>query len=1280
MDLLRIFASILSWQSICFGLRFQGDPGCKNTHSGLCDACGGYYADPNCDPEWDECEYVPYECDGYECYSPMVGGPVPTVLRIDISGSVARLTSESDWAMEEHYMDIVTRECIDPVPEEPLPFDGCTDNSFDGMYLLKLLVNGEHHLQWGASVCNLVDIFYDIYWGEPASVENPLGSPYGAVNGRASWCKCGEFTWNGWMWACANPSSHFLQRVSILVRGSGWKIHDHMTDEPSWAMEFTRKNEEFYAPFTLDLYGDGSPCPQGRFPMSGNPPNVMNGAPGWTFEFGCIDMGSTFDNPDCNVARHVYEVLCEEASLSATVSAASFEEMQSCCSHGGYCPDDAVSQTDAEIIEGMCCASVSVSGMDTPEPECYFGYPPAHVAPNFGGPFKHYACGTWISKKTSCQNPYPSKLVLSVPEINQSTCSLALTAREGVVTAGYPDKQWRYVTFSGSDELPACDPRPTQGFLAGIVMTSTDPGYENATASVSFGGAYSDCSPDPFTLDPDMQNSEDPLAEGATIANLDDLVWGWRLTYTDFRGVEIRLEFEHDGGMEWRNGLSTIRLAGDASTRPRTVQISLLGTCQRLGYSHGFCFDSPWLDAYMPTATCKVAEVIQHDVARWQYMQCQFLPGSHITLQPLLTAPDPLEGSVCDVEIWNMTWGTGAKTKDDITLTWDSGADRWQWIPEADHQAYALTRTDNGVNGEGNYELEVALSYPITSVVQEDIEWPPIDGYFTVSGTHDWEFVAGATFTVTDSTGNDGTYTVKESVLTNGTTIYVNEPIPVATVDGNITRNLRTTFTTGRAIHCCYASSAVPSEEAQSSYRITEAYVYHFGIDGDHTVEFAVGVRFYVSGSAANVTTELTNDREYTVHTVALVAEHVDSGVTIPERTLIEVTAAINNPTVASGSISKYGQLIDSGDGSNILTTSFGTEVVKLTAGGPFQNRLYTGCTSDCDAISWNVSVTGLRNGGTRSGSLRYYPQVGSWWSISSDTIICIVRTAENYVVYLTYQEMSVDEGANVYHDGGVFTLPAGSCCDAAEQTLHHTAFSSSWVSSGSDPTFVIKAVCNSAPELTLNAVSGIDEDGTAVLSGTITDDDEQAGITTSYLLQIDWGSLDSPTNTQSFVLSTATALTQEADGIDWTPSTHSFSVEHQYIDDRPNRTASDTYTIKATVTDNYGAIGRDSETVTVTNVVPVIDTFSVTATSGSGEVSLTGTYHDTGTTDTHQLTITWGDEGESGEPEKKLVTGGTFSASHTYTVADTYTVSITLADDDGDTDSDSDEVEITLP
>ena len=188
--------------------------------------------------------------------------------------------------------------------------------------------------------------------------------------------------------------------------------------------------------------------------------------------------------------------------------------------------------------------------------------------------------------------------------------------------------------------------------------------------------------------------------------------------------------------------------------------------------------------------------------------------------------------------------------------------------------------------------------------------------------------------------------------------------------------------------------------------------------------------------------------------------------------------------------------------------------------------------------------------------------------------------------------------------------------------------------------------VTNVAPTIDSISASLADENGIVTLTGTFSD----TGTLDIHELTINWAD-GSPSETV-------------------TVTGGSFSIDHQYLDDGISGTVSDDYTIDVTLTDDDGGLATDSATTTISNVAPVIETLDVTpSVEENGVVTLTGTYSDVGTLDTHTLTINWGDGSAATTVD---VTNGEFSFTHQYldddptgTAADNYTITVTLTDDD---------------
>ena len=235
---------------------------------------------------------------------------------------------------------------------------------------------------------------------------------------------------------------------------------------------------------------------------------------------------------------------------------------------------------------------------------------------------------------------------------------------------------------------------------------------------------------------------------------------------------------------------------------------------------------------------------------------------------------------------------------------------------------------------------------------------------------------------------------------------------------------------------------------------------------------------------------------------------------------------------------------------------------------------------------------------------------------------------------------------------------PTGTASDPS--TLSLTATDDD---TGVDTGTKLVTVNNVAPDnLTASASPAtIDENGSTTVSGTFTD----PGTQDTHTVVINWGTDEGSTT----ILLAAGVLT--------------YSASHQYLDDNPTGTSSDTYAISVAVADDDLGTDTTSTSVTVYNVAPSALSLSATNVNENSSSILMGSFADPGTLDTHEVTIAWGD----GSPNTILNLGAgvlTFTASHQYlddnptgTSSDPYTISVTVTDDD--TGSTSGTKEITV-
>ena len=177
----------------------------------------------------------------------------------------------------------------------------------------------------------------------------------------------------------------------------------------------------------------------------------------------------------------------------------------------------------------------------------------------------------------------------------------------------------------------------------------------------------------------------------------------------------------------------------------------------------------------------------------------------------------------------------------------------------------------------------------------------------------------------------------------------------------------------------------------------------------------------------------------------------------------------------------------------------------------------------------------------------------------------------------------------------------------------------------------------NVAPSGLQLSATTVNENDITNLTGSFLD----PGSLDSHVVAIDWGDGSSETLTPAI-----------ATGV------RDFSAQHQYLDD-------DDYRVSVTVTDDDQASVDGNTTAKVNNVAPSGLQLSATEANENDLTSLTGSFADPGSLDSHKVLIDWGDG--SSETLAPAIGVGTrnFVATHQYFDNDDYSVSVTVTDDD---------------
>jgi hypothetical protein len=168
-----------------------------------------------------------------------------------------------------------------------------------------------------------------------------------------------------------------------------------------------------------------------------------------------------------------------------------------------------------------------------------------------------------------------------------------------------------------------------------------------------------------------------------------------------------------------------------------------------------------------------------------------------------------------------------------------------------------------------------------------------------------------------------------------------------------------------------------------------------------------------------------------------------------------------------------------------------------------------------------------------------------------------------------------------------------------------------------------------------------INENDTITLTGTFTD----AGSLDTHTVQIDWDGDNKFDQTLKL-----------------NPGARSFSVTHQYLDDNPTKTVSDTNKINVVVTDDDTGTGASATTITIKNLAPTVNVTGPSNAVIGVPLKYIVDFSDIGTLDTHEISVDWGDG--TVDPFKAATSPQTLF--HSFQNQGINTITFSIRDDDG--------------
>ena len=614
------------------------------------------------------------------------------------------------------------------------------------------------------------------------------------------------------------------------------------------------------------------------------------------------------------------------------------------------------------------------------------------------------------------------------------------------------------------------------------------------------------------------------------------------------------------------------------------------------------------------------------------------------------------------IDIDNVTFGSGSGltvTVNNVDPVADAGAD--QTVDEGDLVNLNGSFTDQGTDDGHKEEWTVVASNG------ESISPLTIDN---LAG--DSNGSGGSSFSFTP--GDNGTYTVTYTVTDDDGGVH--SDVSVITVN-NVDPEILTLSAT--------------SVNEDGTVTLTGTYSDDGSLD-THTIDVDWGPgesadsNVAVSGGSFTITHQYLDDNPTNtasdVYTIAVTLDDDDGGSDTGSTTTTITNVDPVIDTLAATSVDEDGTVHLTGTYSDVgtqdtheLTIDWGEGLPQTVAvsGGSFDiTHQYlddnpTNTPSDIYTIGVTLEDddTGTDTDSTTTTITNVDPVIDTLaaTSVDEDGTVHLTGTYSDVGTQDTH-ELTIDWGEGlpqtVAVSGGSFDITHQYLDDNPTNTpsdIYTIGVTLEDDDTGTDTDSTTTTITNVDPVIESFIVDSavINEDGSVTVSGTISD----VGTQDTHTVEIDWGGSEG---------TSAAAVVQSA-------GSATFTATHQYLDDDPTITATDDYTITATVTDDDSGQDTDSLGITVNNVAPMITDI----TSGAEEcgtaheddpITLDLSFDDIGSLDEHTVEIDWGDN----ETDTIVLNVGdrTLSVDHDYDTGGIYTIIVTLTDDDSGLDSTS--------